>query len=518
MASSFRGRAMRGDDSGDSSAASQPGHPARLTLLGHDLRAAVSDIIGGLRLIDQDELDGATRLQLERVRASGEILARLLEEGLSIMLGDDDFAAIHPTNLQMERFLYDIEMRWSGRASEKGLTFKLSRGNGVPEVLTLDRIALERILSNILSNAIKYTDAGIVALDVGMSPSGSLCMSVTDQGPGFSAEALTRLFEYEGRPDGNAKPGHGLGMHISKHMSGRLGGTITVENLPRQGARVMLDLPPDAWTIASTAEVVELPDLSRTKILVAEDSPTNQAVIGHMLAKMGAQFEVADDGVEALHWLEREDFDLALIDIEMPRLNGIDVIRSLRANGRARQRMPIIAITAYVLRANREAIYTAGADAILAKPLAGIESFGVAIANVLNRLDHSYSTGEALAADTSVEFDRACFDRLIEIAGPEASQELLNRLGTDLRNCERNLFAGLADGDLAAIRAETHVLIALAGAVGGKRLQALSQALNSIAHRRDKGALGGVGMETLAQLDQLIHFVAQERSRRGDTA
>ncbi|MGB3317294.1 MAG: response regulator [Albidovulum sp.] len=495
----------------------QPVHPARLTLLGHDLRAAVSDIIGGLRLIDHDSLDQAARLQLERVRASGEILARLLEEGLTIMLGGDDFAATHPANLQVERFLYDTEMRWSGRASEKGLTFNLSRGDDVPEVLTLDRIALERVLSNILSNAIKYTDAGAVTLDISLSETGALRMAITDQGPGFSPEALTRLFEYEGRPDGNVKPGRGLGMHISKHMTGRLGGTISVENLPERGARVTLELPPDVWAAAPAAKVVELPDLSRIKVLIAEDSKTNQTVIGHMLAKMGAVFEVAGDGVEALHWLEREDFDLALIDIEMPRLNGIDVIRTLRSNGRAYKNMPIVAITAYVLRANREAIYSAGADAILAKPLAGIESFGTAIANVLKRQSNGYSDGEALAVDASVEFDRTCFDRLIEVAGPEASKELLQRLATDLRNCERNLFAGLANGDLAAIRAETHVLIALAGAVGGKRLQALSQALNSGAHRRDKGALGGLGMETLAQLDRLIHFVAQERSRRGES-
>ena len=90
----------------------------RVTLLGHDLRAAVSDIIGGLRLIGQGGLDESTRLQLERVRASGELLARLLEQGLARMLGEDDFAATHPANVQMPRFLYDIEMRWSraGRA------------------------------------------------------------------------------------------------------------------------------------------------------------------------------------------------------------------------------------------------------------------------------------------------------------------------------------------------------------------------------------------------------------------
>ena len=489
----------------------------KMTLLGHDLRAAVSDIIGGLRLIDQDAVDGATRLQLERVRASGETLARLLEQGLSMMLGEDDFAATHPANLQVARFLYDIEMRWSGRASEKGLEFTVSCSADVPQVLTLDRIALERVLSNILSNAVKYTDEGTVSLDIGMAGTGALRITVVDQGPGFSSDALTRLFEFKGRPDGTGKPGQGLGMHITKNMAGRLGGTVSVENLPGRGARVTLDLPPETWTIAAPEQAVELPDLSSTKVLVAEDNATNQIIIGHMLAKMGAQFEIAEDGVEALHWLEREDFDLALIDIEMPRLGGIDVIRSLRSNDRQHSHMPIIAITAYVLRANRDAIYAAGADAILAKPLAGIETFGMAIANVLDRVGRP-EEDNTVPADELAEFDRACFDRLIEIAGPVASRELLERLCADLRKTERGLVAGLADGDIAAVRAETHVLIALAGAVGAARLQALAQTLNSAAHRRERGDLSQLGRDALVQLDRLIHFVNQERARRGEAA
>lgn len=489
----------------------------KMTLLGHDLRAAVSDVIGGLRLIDQKSLGDATQLQLERVRAASEILARLLEEGLSMMLGEDDFAATHPANLQMSRFLYDLRMRWSGRASENGLLFHIETADNVPAVLTLDRIALERILSNILSNAIKYTENGTVRLDIRMAETGALRFTVTDQGPGFSAEALQRLFQYQGRPESAGKPGHGLGMHITKNMTGRLGGEISVQNLSDGGARVTLDLPPETWTIAAPDVDVELPDLSSTKVLVAEDNETNQTIIGHMLAKMGAQFEKAHDGLEALHWLEREDFDLALIDIEMPRMTGIEVIRTVRANNLPHSKMPIIAITAYVLRANRDAIYAAGADAILAKPLAGLESFGHSIANVLLRRSE-LNTDHSPAIHERDEIDRDSFDRLMEIAGPEASQELLDRLYTDLRRTERGLIAGLAVSDAATIRAETHVLIALAGAVGATRLQGLAQKLNVAAHRRDSANFACQGSDALAQLDRLIHFVTQERALRGDMA
>jgi two-component system, OmpR family, aerobic respiration control sensor histidine kinase ArcB len=486
---------------------------AQAALLGHDLRAAVSDIIGGLRLIDHEGLDDATRLQLERIRAAGEVLARLLEEGLSSILGESDITASHPTNIQMSRFLYDLEMRWSGRAHEKGLGFHVSVASAVPPVVVIERIALERVLANLLSNAIKYSDHGVVELDVELAEDGALRFVISDQGPGFSEAALERLFEYAGRPEGTGKPGQGLGMHISKDMTGRLGGRIGVVNRATGGAAVTLELPQGRWLPAAPETEMALPDLSRVKVLVAEDNPTNQAIIGHMLTKMGAEFEVAEDGVEALHWLEREDFDIALIDIEMPRLSGIDVIRALRSNDRLHSHMPIVAVTAYVLRANREAIYAAGADAILPKPLSGLETFGAAIAAALSRRSAAMAEAVPNVEEAGAELDRARFDHLMEIAGPESSRELLDRLCSDLRRAERGLLAGLAAGDRASIRAETHVLIALAGAVGADRLQRLAERLNASAHRRDDPARGDMGQQALALIDRLITFVATERAR-----
>jgi two-component system, OmpR family, aerobic respiration control sensor histidine kinase ArcB len=491
---------------------------AEVTLLGHDLRAAVSDIIGGLRLIDHAGLDEGTQLQLERIRSAGEVLARLLEEGLAAMLGESEMSAGHPTNVQMSRFLYDVEMRWAGRAREKGLGFHVSVGSAVPPVVVIERIALERVLANLLSNAIKHTDKGGIDLDVEVAEDGALRFTVSDEGPGFSPAALERLFEYAGRPEGSQKPGHGLGMRISKDMTGRLGGRISVRNGADRGASVTLDLPQGRWLPAAPETEVPLPDLSRVKVLVAEDSPTNQAIIGHMLTKMGAEFEVAEDGVEALHWLEREDFDIALIDIEMPRLNGIDVIRSIRSNDRLHTHMPVVAVTAYVLRANREAIYAAGADAILAKPLAGLEKVGAAINQALTRRAALPEAGSPdIDALTCPELDRELFDHLIDIAGPEGRRELLDRLCNDLRRAERGLFAGLKGEDRTSIRSETHVLIALAGAVGAERLQKLAEHLNASAQHRDDPHRAGLGAEAMAQIDRLITFVAAERARMGET-
>jgi CheY-like chemotaxis protein/HPt (histidine-containing phosphotransfer) domain-containing protein len=505
--------------------ADRPGsaHPAPedddggLALLGHDIRAALSDVIGGLRLIDPERVDPATRLQLERMRAAGELLARLLEEGLAVMLGDvGDTPA---GNVQLPRLLHDVQMRWSARAREKGLEFVLSEGGALPPVITADRIGLERTLSNMLSNAVKYTDSGTVRLAVNRVEDGGLSFEVTDDGPGFSDEAMARLFQFAGRPMGAAKPGEGLGLHIAKELAGRAGGDLRALNRPEGGASVTLTLPAEACRPAAVDELEPapgaLPDLSRIRVLVAEDSLTNQTLIARMLERLGAEVEIAGDGIEAVNALERESFDLALIDIEMPRLSGIDVIHALRSMGGRQARIPVLAVTAYVLRANREAIYAAGADAILAKPLGSIEALGVAINRLLERGPDGAEPASTLDRDdTPPVMVRSHFDRLLAVAGPETTPELLRRLLDDLQHVERQLIRALADPDWPELRAQTHVLIALAGAVGAQRLQQQSERLNAVAHRRDSAECAARAGELLALLDNLIHFVAHERTER----
>ncbi|KFI31543.1 hybrid sensor histidine kinase/response regulator [Haematobacter massiliensis] len=484
---------------------------SRLSLLGHDLRAAMSDIIGALRLIDQSGLDPATRLQLERIRAAGEGMALLLEEGLSLLPGEDGSTDVHPTNIHFARLLYDLEMRWSGRAQEHRLTFALRVGDDLPQTIGLERISLERILSNILSNAIKYTDQGGVTMDVSRLPDDTILFRVEDTGPGFSKEALARLFRYQGRGD-RRKPGTGLGLHITREMADRLGAEVEVRNRKGGGSAVTLLLPRGSWaTLApEPVQTAQLPDLAGRHVLLAEDSATNQMLVSRMLETMGATVTLASDGVEALDVLNQRLFDLALIDIEMPRLTGIEVIRALRAMPDARGRTPVLAVTAYVLRGNRRAIYTAGADRILAKPISGLDIFAQAIAEVL------LPVGGSAPPDPRHEpFDRERFEQLLEIAGPEGRRELLTRLDADLRGVERGLVTGLADDNPIEIRTHSHVLIALAGAVGAKGLQRRAEKLNRAAHLTDATVIALQGKEVLDQLDVLIHALANEAQLSG---
>ena len=495
-------------DGGNGVARAATGDVARLALLGHDLRAAVSDIVGGLRLIEPVDMAEPVRLQFDRIRAASEVLARLLEDGLDALVGEDVTDA-RPVSLVLDRLLHDVEMRWSGHAREKGIAFHLAAAPDLPRVVALDRIALERILANVLSNAMKYTDAGRIELSVTRDAADRLGFRVSDDGPGFSDEALAQLFRYAARPAQPHKPGSGLGLHITKAMADRLGAEVRVRNRTAGGAEVLVILPPEAWRPAPGASAPRsgLPDLSGMKVLVADDSETNQIILGLMLNALGAEVAVASDGVEALHRLETEAFDFALIDIEMPHLTGIEVMRAIRAAGGSRARMPVMAVTAYVLRANREAIYAAGADSILAKPVGGMEPFAAAIANLLRQARTPDDAPDEPDGDRPL-MDVSRFQALLDIAGADGRAELLTRLMSDLQGVERGLVQGLAEPDRTTIRSQTHVLIAIAGAVGADGLMQQAHRLNAAAHRHDAAALAPLGQQVLGLLDDLIHFVS----------
>jgi CheY-like chemotaxis protein len=507
------------------------GEAERSALWAHDLRAALSDVIGGLRLIDEAALDAAPRTQIARVRVAAESLARLLDSALRDL--PEGVAAPRPeaATIHLGRFLADLSRRWTGRAAEKDIAFAIEIAPGLPRLIRADRTALDRALANLLANAVKYTDAGAVRMRVDIGEAERLTFTVADSGPGLSPQALDRLYQYAARPEGAGKPGTGLGLHIAREMAGEMGADLTLANRADGGAEARLCLPPAAWTAPALDSLDDAPglvDLSHLRVLVAEDGETNRLLAERMLGAMGAEAVTAADGAEALHLLERESFDLALLDIEMPRLSGLEVLRAVRAARNGLERLPMVALTAYVLRAQREEIYAAGADGIVAKPITSAEHFGAALRDFHERALHQRGDGGAPAAAVAAAggggaggagagpdgIDRQTFESLLGIAGPEAADELLEKLRADIAGVRQGLERAAETGDLAEIRAQTHVLVAVAGAVGATDLQAAAQTLNAAAHL-DSVELDALSDRTLAGIAALAAFLEDEVRRRG---
>jgi two-component system aerobic respiration control sensor histidine kinase ArcB len=236
-----------------------------LQRFGHDMRAAVSDVVGGLRLVDLDRLDPETRTQLERVAAAGDALASLVESALLIASGP---GAEHIAEgaVQLSSLVEHWRKRWTGHATETGVSFEILVDADPGLSLLVPRMTVERIVSNVISNALDHAAGSDVWLTVRVDEDAALVMEVADAGPGFDPAAL---------PAGGA--GRGLGLKIARELTEQLGGTLRIGGgAPLGGAVVQLVLPSGliGTRVPVSRQGATWPDLSEVEILVAEDNPT----------------------------------------------------------------------------------------------------------------------------------------------------------------------------------------------------------------------------------------------------
>jgi CheY-like chemotaxis protein len=248
-------------------------------------------------------------------------------------------------------------------------------------------------------------------------------------------------------------------------------------------------------------------------VLLAEDNVTNQMVATQMLDALGARVDVANDGAEALEMMGARRYDLFLIDIEMPRVSGLDVIRSIRASKAPLCDAPVIAVTAYALREHREKITEAGADGLIPKPLLGIEQFGRDIVALADRA--AVYSGHATPVEPDVDqeaqgegpVNTAIYDALRGAIGAGAMGELLTKIDSDLDAAEKRLGKALQDRELGEIAAASHILISVSGAIGATTLQSLAQQSNDVARGRKEGDAVALGRAAVTQIDDVREFI-----------
>ena len=251
--------------------------------------------------------------------------------------------------------------------------------------------------------------------------------------------------------------------------------------------------------------------LSGLRVLLAEDNPTNQLVAAQMLESLGASVLLAEDGAEALEIVAREPFDVMLVDIEMPRVSGIEVLRTVRGLSGPIAEVPMIALTAYVMREHRAAIDAAGADGVIAKPILSIEQFGADIRRFMRRRSDAAGAegGDAESANgsTSPVIDRNVYDTLAEAIGPAAMTELLGKVDSDIQAARARLVQALDPVDLGEVRSVTHILISVAGAVGALPVQERARQMNAAGHRDDAAEVERDMQGLLGEIDRMLEYV-----------
>lgn len=234
-------------------------------------------------------------------------------------------------------------------------------------------------------------------------------------------------------------------------------------------------------------ETRTLPDLSGLSILLAEDNPTNQLVATEMLRAMGAAVDVACDGAEAMEMLLAQDYDVLIVDIEMPRISGLDVVRAVRGSGGAAATRPVLALTAYPREDHGARILAAGADAVLTKPVESIAALGETILDSCGRGPRTpfarriAPEAEGAAGGGIDPVDAAELAALLRSVGEASAPELLRRMTDDIGDAAEAVRRAAPAGDVAALRRACHVLSAVAGTAGAERLRALAAELHRIA-------------------------------------
>lgn len=350
-----------------------------LANMSHELRTPMNAILGMIDVALPKAENPTVRDCLDTARESADLLLKLLNDLL-------DSARIESGKLELESVPFSIRKILDrtttilcGRASEKGLSFCCRVPEGIPNAVVGDGNRLQQILVNLAGNAIKFTEHGGVEICLDASSRegrASLQFSVRDTGIGIPPSRLEQIFQPFAQADASMSRrfgGTGLGLPISKSLVEMMGGRIWAESEVGKGSAfyftIQLPLADGAPSDSSNAPAIK-PEISRRlRILLVEDNPANQKLATYVLTERGHEIDLAGDGREAIRMARLSEYDVIVIDVQMPGMDGFETTAAIRRLQVGSRRVPIIAMTAHAMKGDRERCLKAGMDGYLAKPV-----------------------------------------------------------------------------------------------------------------------------------------------------
>jgi len=364
-----------------------------LANMSHELRTPLSAVIGFNDILLATKLTDEQRPYVEQIGASAESLLKLLNDLLDVYKIDAGRIELERMDFELEPLVEQTIEATKPQAAAKNLALDSEITPQTPKQLTGDPIRLRQVLLNLLNNAIKFTDRGRISLrvecDYRTAQEATLHFVVSDTGIGVPRDKQALIFIPFSQADGSITRkygGSGLGLTISRHLIEKFGGQLWVESdgLPGQGSRfhftVTLGLMFQEDRVVSEPPIPVTPSLDkpRFKILLAEDNAINRQVITRMLEKRGWDVTGVEDGQAAVEALIERAFDIILMDIQMPVLDGLSAALAIRTRERdTGGHVPIVALTAYAMQGDRERCLAAGMDAYLPKPMRASELYAV---------------------------------------------------------------------------------------------------------------------------------------------